>query len=161
MLFQTTLGQPTWYTGHNIIEMFIRGILSHLWKTTKAIELERDSLLTCQVLGLLVSTVAADGKYLVLNRDNLTIPIQMQLSQKQKFFSRFFSAFLKAGLNLEHFEKKDDPHWFCIFEITDSEKVVRWMSKKSRFRGPFQNQDGKREGRLFKFVSQHLYHTHW
>ena len=34
----------------------------------------------------------------------------MELSQKQKTFSQFFSSFLKASLNLEHFEKKDPPH---------------------------------------------------
>ena len=50
--------------------------------------------------------MAADEKYPVLNRDNLTITIQMQLSQKQKTFSRFFSAFLKSKLNFKHFEKK-------------------------------------------------------
>ena len=49
----------------------------------------------------------------------------MQLSQKQNFFARFFAAFLKSRLNFEHFEKKDDPHSFCISEITDSENVVR------------------------------------
>ena len=82
-------------------------------------------LLTCKILGLLVNTLATDEKYPVLNRDNLTIPIQMQLSQKQKTFSQFFAAFLKSTLNFEHFEKKDDPHRFCISEITDSENVVR------------------------------------
>ena len=50
--------------------------------------------------------MAADEKYPVLNRDNLTITIQMQLSQKQKTFSGFFSAFLKSKLNFKHFEKK-------------------------------------------------------
>ena len=73
---------------------------------------------------LLVNTLATDEKYPVLNRDNLTIPIQMQLSQKQKTFSQFFAAFLKSTLNFEHFEKKDDPQRFCISEITDSESVV-------------------------------------
>ena len=82
-------------------------------------------LLTCQILGPLVDTLAANEKYPVLNRDNLTISIQMQLSQKQKTFSQFFAAFLKSTLNFEHFEKKDDPHRFCISEITDSESVVR------------------------------------
>ena len=60
------------------------------------IEFEKISLLTCQILGLLVNTLAADEKYPVLNRDNLTIPIQMQLSQKQKTFSEFFDGFLKS-----------------------------------------------------------------
>ena len=80
---------------------------------------------TTQILGLLVNTLAADEKYPVLNRDNLTIPIQMQLSQKQKTFSEFFAAFLKFTVNFEYFEKTDDPHRFCIFEVTDSENVVR------------------------------------
>ena len=39
-------------------------------------------LLTCKILGLLFNTLGADGKYPVLNRDNLTILIQKQLSQK-------------------------------------------------------------------------------
>ena len=80
---------------------------------------------TTQILGLLVNTLAADEKYPVLNRDNLTIPIQMQLSQKQKTFSEFFAAFLKSRLNFKYFLKKDDPPRFSIFEITDSENVVR------------------------------------
>ena len=86
---------------------------------------KKSILLTCQILGLLVNTLPADKKYLVLHRDNLTIPIQMQLSQKQKTFSQFFAAFLKSTLNFKHFESKDDPHRFCIFEVTDSENVVR------------------------------------
>ena len=44
------------------------------------------------------------------NRDNLTPPIRMQLSQKQEAFSEFFLAFSKSTLNFEHFQKKDDPH---------------------------------------------------
>ena len=41
--------------------------------------LKTSLLLTCYFLGMLVNTLAADKKYRVLNRDNLTIPIQMQL----------------------------------------------------------------------------------
>ena len=86
---------------------------------------KKSLLLTCQILGLLVNTLAADEMYPLLKRDNLTIPIQMQLSQKQKTFSEFFAAFLKSRLNFKYFLKKDDPPRFCIFEITDSENVVR------------------------------------
>ena len=49
----------------------------------------------------------------------------MQLSLKQKNFPQFFATFLKSRLNSKHFEKKNDPHTFCIFEVTDSENVVR------------------------------------
>ena len=80
--------------------------------------------MTCKILGLLVNTLAADDKYLVLNKDNLTISIQMQLSKKEEIFSEFFGAFLKSRLNLEHFEREDDPHRCCISEITASENVV-------------------------------------
>ena len=82
-------------------------------------------LLTCQILGLLVNTLAADEKYLVLHRDNLLTPIQRQLSQQQNTFPQFFGAFLKSWLNFECFEKKNDPRSFCISDITDTENVIR------------------------------------
>ena len=65
---------------------------------------KKSLLLTCKILGLLVNTLAANEKYPVLNRENLTIPIQMQLSQKQKPFCKAFAAFLKSELNFEIFE---------------------------------------------------------
>ena len=69
--------------------------------------------------------MATDEKYPVLNRDNLTIPIQMILSEKQKSCSQYFDAFLKSTWNSGHFEKKFDPHRFCISNNTESENVVR------------------------------------
>ena len=86
---------------------------------------KKSLLLTCQILGLLVNTLAADEKYPVLNRNNLTILIQIQLSQKQKDFSELFAEVFESKLNFEHFEKKDDPHSFSISQTTDSENVVR------------------------------------
>ena len=76
-------------------------------------------------MGLLFNTLAADEKYPVLNRDNLTIAIQMQLSHKEKKFSKFFAKFSESRLNFEHFETKNDRHSFFISEITYSENVVR------------------------------------
>ena len=67
---------------------------------------EKSLFLTCPILGLLVNTYAADEKYRVLDRDYLTIPIQMQLSQKQKNFSEFVAAFLKFKFNFKHLKKK-------------------------------------------------------
>ena len=86
---------------------------------------KKSLLLTWKILQLLVNTLAANEKYPVLNRDNLTIPIKMQLSQKQKTSAQFLAAFWKSRLNFEYFEKKDDPHRFCISQITHSENVVR------------------------------------
>ena len=59
---------------------------------------------------MFVNTLTADDKYFLLNRDNLTSQIRMQLSQKQEAFPQFFLAFSKSTLNFEHFQKKDDPH---------------------------------------------------
>ena len=66
--------------------------------------------------------LTADDKYSLLNRENLTQPIRTQLSQKQKAFSQFFLSFSNATLNLEHFQKKDDPHTWFISEIRHSGK---------------------------------------
>ena len=63
-----------------------------------------------KTLRLFVNTLTLDDKDYLLNRDNLTQPIQMQLYQKQKTFSEFFFAFLKSILNFKHLPKKDDPH---------------------------------------------------
>ena len=55
---------------------------------------------------MFVNILTTDDKYSLFNRDNLRRPIQMQLSQRQKTFSGFIAAFLKARLNFEHFQKK-------------------------------------------------------
>ena len=89
-------------------------LLKYGWKHLYQIHLSLPSqlswkksfLLTCKTLGLLVKTMAADEKYPVLNRDNLMIPIQMQLSEKQKSFSIIFTAFLKCRLNFQYFFDK-------------------------------------------------------
>ena len=63
-------------------------------------------LVLWKISGLFFNTLTNDDKYSLLYRDNLTQPIQIRLSEKQKTFSDFFSAFLKSTLNFEHFEKK-------------------------------------------------------
>ena len=46
----------------------------------KAIDLEKVSLFEMQNLKIVFNTLSDDGKYSLLNRDNLTQPIQMELS---------------------------------------------------------------------------------
>ena len=67
-------------------------------------------LVLCKMLRLFVKTLTADEKCSLLNRVNLTQPIQILLSKKQKDLSRFFFAFLKSTLNFEHFQKNEDGH---------------------------------------------------
>ena len=73
---------------------------------SKQMGMKKSLLLTCQILGPLLNTLAANDKYPILNTDKLMILIQIQLSQKQKPFSEFFSAFSKSVLIFEYFEKK-------------------------------------------------------
>ena len=71
---------------------------------------------------MFVNILTADDKFSLLNRGNLRQPIHMQLSQKEKTFSEFASAFLKSILKCEHSQKRDQSHSFCISEITGSKK---------------------------------------
>ena len=83
----------------------------------------KNSLLVIyKILRLFVNTLAVDDKYSLLNRDTLTQPNQMELSQKQKTLSEYFSEFLKSILNFENFRKTNDPQSRCISVITDSKK---------------------------------------
>ena len=79
-------------------------------------------LVLFKFLRLLVNTLTDDDKYSLLYRDNLTQPIQILLSQKQKTFSHFFSAFFKSTLNFEHFQQRDDRHSRYSSQITVSKK---------------------------------------
>ena len=79
-------------------------------------------LVLCKILGLFVNTLTDDGKYSLLYRDNLTQEIQILLSRKPKTFSKLSSEILKPTLNLEHLQKKDDPHSRSSSQITVSEK---------------------------------------
>ena len=52
------------------------------------------------------NTLTANYEYSCSDRENLPLPIQLQLSEKLKTFSQFFIAFLESTLNFEYFEKK-------------------------------------------------------
>ena len=43
-------------------------------------------------------------------------------------------------------------------KLRTPEKVVRYMSKKSRFKGPFDRQHGKRVQTLLRSERKHAYH---
>ena len=98
-------------------------LLYHIyWTLLRKLSDKKSLLVTWKFSRLFPKRLSADGKYCLLNRDNLTQPIQMQLSPKQKTFSEFFSAFLESSLNFEHFQKKDDSHSWGISEIMDPGK---------------------------------------
>ena len=104
--------------------------------------------------------MTAHDKHYLLNGDNLTQPIQMQLSQKQKSFSQFFCAILKSMLNFKHFLKKMSLIAELLPEFPDPKIMLRSTSKKLCFTGPFDRQHGKMVEKLFQSEGQHLYHIY-
>ena len=60
--------------------------------------------------------------------------IQMHLSQKEKIFSGFFSAFFESPLNSQHFQKKMTLIAYVFAKIPTTKNVLRQMSKSFRFR---------------------------
>ena len=82
----------------------------------------------------------------------------MQVYQKEKTLSQFFSAFLKSNLNFEHIQKRKMIVIADLYpELRTQKNLVRSMSKKSRFKGSFKKQHGKCAHTLLKLPSQHLY----
>ena len=113
---------------------------------------------------LFPNTLCAHAKYSFLNRDNLTQPIQMILSRKQKTFWQFFCAFLKSSLNFEHFQKKMTLIAEVFPKLQSLKNKVRAMSIKTRFKGSFKKQHGKCAQTLFEFAwhkLNHIYSSLW
>ena len=71
-------------------------LLPYLLISVKEIKCDKVSLSDRQNLRIFSNTLAAGHKYSLLNRDNLTQPIQMHISKKQKDFSEYFPAFWKS-----------------------------------------------------------------
>ena len=91
-------------------QTLFRSARQHLYHIYGSLEtrlsLKKSLLVICKILRLFLNKFTADDKYSLLNRENLTQPIQMQLSEKLKTFSPFFGAVFKSRLNIQHFQKK-------------------------------------------------------
>ena len=82
------------------------------------------ALVTSEISRLFVNTLTPHDKY---SRRYIQIfwqQLQTPLSQKGMAFFRFFIAFLKCALNLQHSEKKDEYPTLISTEIITSERDV-------------------------------------
>ena len=69
-------------------------LLYHIyWSLLRQLSYKKSLLLICKISRLFPNTLSSDGKYSLFKRDNLTQPIQMQLSRKEKIFLNFFVHF--------------------------------------------------------------------
>ena len=64
-----------------------------LLNAVKVIALKKVLLVIHKIQRVFFNTFIVDEKHYLLHRDNLTQPILIQLSRKQKTFSQFFLAF--------------------------------------------------------------------
>ena len=92
------------------------------WSMGRQLNGKKSLLVLWKILRRFVNILKSVDKYSLPNSEYLMQPIQIKLSQKQKTFPLFFSAFSKSKLKFEHFRKKDDPHRSFISEATACEK---------------------------------------
>ena len=78
---------------------------------------KKSFLVRSQILGLLVNTLTANYEYSRSNRENLPLPIQIQLSKKPK---STFGIYIKFSM----FWKKHEPHRSSISEVIDFERCA-------------------------------------
>ena len=96
--------------GRDFLPVSMAAPLQYLLDILMVVALEKVSFSNTQNPETFVITLTTDDKHYLVNRDNLTQPIQKPLPQKEKNFSEFFLAFLKSILNFKHLPKKDDRH---------------------------------------------------
>ena len=95
------------------------------WSLSTQLTLKTSLLFTYQMVGLLVNTLAPDKKYPVLNRDNFTIPIQMQLCRKN-FFLYFLLSFWNADWTFKILKKNMT---LTYFELPELRTPETWSDK--------------------------------
>ena len=120
--FKGSFGKQHSKVDQSLLKFEQQHICHIYWSLWRQLTCKKPLLVTCKISNLFPNKLSADGKYSLLNRDNLMQHTQMQLSQKQKTFPPLLSSFLKSSLNFAHFQKKYDSHSSDTSEITDSEK---------------------------------------
>ena len=91
----------------------------------KVIELQKSLLDTRIFFRPFINTLTADDKYSLISRDKWMQTIQMHLSQKQKIFSCFFSAFFESAINFEHFQKEMTLIAYVFPKLPTTKHVLR------------------------------------
>ena len=120
--FKGSFGKQHGKCAQILLKCQVKHLYQIYWSLWRQLTCKKSLLVISKISILFPNSLSAHGKYSLFNRDNLTQPIQMQLSRKQKSFSQFFASFLKSSLNFEPFQKKDDSHSSGISDITESER---------------------------------------
>ena len=103
----------------------MRALLSSWLIDVKVIELQTSLLDTWKFFRRFPNTLTADDTYSLNKKDKWMQTIQMNLSQKAKIFSEFFSAFFESALNFEHFQKKMTLIAYVFPKLPTTKHVLR------------------------------------
>ena len=103
----------------------MRAPLSSWVITVKVIELQNSLLDTWKFFRPFLNRWTANDKYSFISNDKWMQTIQMHLSQKQKNFSEFFSAFFESALNFQHFQKKMTLIAYVFPKLPTTKDVLR------------------------------------
>ena len=90
-----------------------------------------------EILGMFVNTLTADGRYPVQGLQNLTVPFQIQLSEKRKTFDQSFVPFLESTSKSKHFGKNLILIANVFPKLETVKFFVRKLSQEHRFRTGF------------------------
>ena len=108
-----------------------RQYLYHIyWSLWRTFSSRNFFLVICKILGLFLNTLTSDDKSFLLNRYNLTQPIQKQLFKKQKLLS-IFSTFWKSGSSFKPFEKQITLIAYVFSKLRTAKKTWRDICLKS------------------------------
>ena len=130
------------------------------WSLWTQLSWKKSLLVICKFLRLFLNTLTSHHKNFLLNRENLRQTLQMQLSQKQKTFSQFFLHFWKVDKILNSFKLKMLLIADVFSKLRTPKNVVKQISKKSPFRGPFDKKHVKGDRTLLKSERHNLYHIY-
>ena len=111
----------------------------------------------CETYGPFVDTLIDYDKHSLLNRENLPQPIQMQLSNKHKFFRTFLQNFWNLHQIYNILKKRWVSYliyfWYCRLRKTWLIKCL----KRSNSEHPSNSQHNKGSGTLLKSVLLRFY----
>ena len=123
--FRITLEKQHGKRAPTLLKSQRRHVYQIYWSLWSQLSLKKSLLVKCKTLRLFVNTFTAHDKYSALKGQYLQDPIHLKLSQKQKIFSSFFSAFLNSRFNFQHIKKKMTLIANVFPKFRTSENLVR------------------------------------
>ena len=120
--FKASFGKEHGKSPQTLLKFAWQYLYHIYWLLWTQLTCKKSLLVICKISRPFPNALSAYCKCSLFTRGNLTQPIQMQLSRKQKTFSNFFLHFWNLVEILNIFKQKDDSHTWGISEITDSEK---------------------------------------